>query len=659
MNSGQHVGYREFDKPLEEYGPQDLISLNDSWFERVIENRRHIERDALLNIAFLMDKQYLSVSKVGASVQLTPVPEKKGRVRTVEQLIEPAVRSEMSRLLRTKPQGVVIPQGEDPEDYEAARAADDGLSYVHQAHDIEEYLEQSALWMLAGGTAHLNVGWDPEVVDEFGNQGDYRFRSLSPFEFGVPQLRTWKLDDQPYVMVTKAYELQEIRDRWGEAAQGVKSDRSEKFSSLDERLTSILSTSSSSTMGGKTSKDNQVPLAVVKETWIRPQANAPEGAVLITCSGVILDLQSWPEWCNRKYPFYKLEYFRTPGAYWAKPMINALIPLQRRHNRAASIIVETMNIQSQTRIAAPRNTQVRGMLGGRGVMFETPLAATQGVTNISAPPIGDLPFRELDNTRGAVRDIAHQHEVSRGTTPPNVRSGTAISALKELDDTASVIPVRSIERATQSMGRHILSIMKTQWSEPRLIYVLGETGDIETHSFISGNNIGGQYVVQTGSTYPYSKQERQSVILRNLEYGLIGPEEAVRYQDMGTPRGVLRERDITLRHARRENQKFKELEGVNPQTGHPDQQYIMQQFRALLPADWHDHGVHIQEHNKLRMSPTYEKWPTWKRALFEAHIAGHEAALMAQMERAQGIGDPPPAALAPPQMIPAQEGASA
>ena len=636
----RELGYVDTsDKTLDQMTPQELIELNDSWFNRVVENRRHIERDSLLNIAFLLDHHYVSISKVGKSVQLIPQAEKKGRVRTVEQIIEPVVRSEMARLLRTKPQGVVIPQGEDPEDYEAAQAADDGLAFVLQAHDVEEYNEQAVLWILAGGTSHLNCYWDEEAVDEYGNQGDYKFRALSPFEFGVPQIRKWRLEDQQYCMVTKAYEIDEILERWGVK---VSSDTNEKFGSLENRLTTLVSTSSSQQLRGKSAEDTKIPMAIVKETWIKPGRLAPEGAVLITSADQILDLKPWPEWCRGKYPFYKMEYFRVPGSYWAKPMISALIPIQRRHNRATSIVIETMNTYAQTRLGVPRNTQIKGGLGGKAILFETPLGSPTGVTNISPPPVGELPFQELQNTRAAIRDIAHQHEVTRGHTPPNVRSGTAIQSLKEMDDAASTIPVRSIERATQNMGRHILSIMQLHWDEPRLIYVLGEHGDIERRSFIQGDDVAGQFIVQPGSTYPYSKDQRQEMVLNNLQMGLITPDEALRHQDLGTPRGIMKERDIVFRHARRENQKFKLLDPINPETGQPDNEYLMEQFRALLPADWHDHEIHISEHNKVRMSPTYERWPTWKKALFESHIMGHYAALRAQQETMAGIGEPPP-----------------
>lgn len=618
--------------PYDQMSESDLVEMVDEWFERVIQNRRHVERDTLLNIAFLLDHQYVKASTVGHTVRLTPLPKKKGTVRTVEQIIEPAVRSEMARLLRTKPSGIVVPQGDDPEDYNASKAGDDCIQYVQQSHNWDEYHEQAVLWILAGGTSILNTGWDEEEVDEFGNEGDFYFRSLSPFEFGVPHIRKWKLQDQPYVMVTKAYELDEIEDTWGVR---VDADRNEKFGSIDDRLQQIISTSVSQELSSSNSKERTVPMAIVKEVWVKPNKNvAPAGMVIVVASGKILDITPWPTWCKGQYPFKKLEYMRVPGSFWGKPMITSMVPIQKRHNRAASIVVETMNIMAQTRLAAPKNTQVRGILNGKGVLFETPMGSSGGVNNLSMPSMGDLPLRELDNTRAAIRDIAHQHEVSRGTTPPNVRSGTAISTLKELDDTASVIPVRSLERAVQGIGRHIMSIIQEKWDEQRFIYILGEHGDVERKSFIQGSDISGQYVIQSGTTFSYSRSERQEQIYRALEMGLVSPDEAARFSEVGTTRGILRERYATKRHAQRENQKFKELSGTNPQTGQPDPQYILSVFREqLLPADWHDHETHMNEHNFIRMSPAYEAWPSWKKALFDAHITGHITALEHQQMR--------------------------
>jgi hypothetical protein len=82
------------------------------------------------------------------------------------------------------------------------------------------------------------------------------------------------------------------------------------------------------------------------------------------------------------------------------------------------------------------------------------------------------------------------------------------------------------------------------------------------------------------------------------------------------------------------------MDPINPATGEPDIEWVQHQFRELLPADWHNHEVHLMVHNNERKSPEYERWDTWKKALFEAHIMGHQAVLMemAQQQLALGPG---------------------
>lgn len=627
-------------KSIDQMNPKQLVDLNNEWFDRVIDNRKHVERMALLATAFYLGQQYVVFSGTRESSRLVTTPRKKGRVRTVEQLIEPAVRAEVARLLRSRPQGVVIPQGMDPSDYEAAQAADDLLSHVWRNNHWDDFLEDAVLWSIMAGTGHIGISWDTSKVDSQGMPGDFVFRSLSPFEFGVPSVRKHRLEDQQYVMVTKAYELDEIEARWGVSVQA---DRSEKFGSFDERLTSIIldSTSTSSSTSTYGSKNSSQKLAIVKETWIKPGYLAPEGAVLITANDQILDLQVWPEWTKGNYPFCKLDYTKVPGTYWSKGLVQSLIPIQRRHNRAASIIVESMNLMSQLSVAVPRNTNVKQTLGGKATIFEVPPGAVQPVTNIIPAPIGQMPFLELENTRAAARDIAYQHEVTKGTTPPNVRSGTAINALKELDDSASSIPIRNIERATQRVGNHILSIVQEQWDEPRMVIVLGETADIERKSFIKGTDISGQYYVMPGSAWPYSKAERQNMVLNALERGLLSPEEALRHAEMGTPRTILSEREVDLRHARRENQKYEAMSAINPETGQPDPEFIQQQAMEVMPEDWHHHEAHIAIHNRLRKSPEFEKWPSWKQQILQGHILGHMTVLRQRMQAQMQAGIQP------------------
>lgn len=630
-------------KPLLDRPVGEVVAMVDRWFERSAENRVHVENQTLLNLAFHLGQQYVRVDGTSSRSRVVAHPRKKGQVRTVDNLIDPAVRKEKARLLRSRPVGQVIPQGEDPADHEAAKAGHMAIEHTFREGGWEEALEQAVDWALLGGTGHIGVSWDASLNDSFGNKGLTSFRALSPFEFAVPHLRRPHLDDQPYVMVTKAYEVDEIEERWGKR---VSPDREEQFGSFDQRLRSIV-TSKGNQLGDQAGvrmgREATIPVAIVKEVWVKPSRMAPEGAVLIVSSGQLLQFTpAWPAWCNGSYPFAKIDYTVTSGSYWGKALVDDLIPVQRRHNRAASVIVELLGLLSHTTVAVPRGTKIKQILAGRGTMLEVPPGMSTPPAQINPANFGNLPTLELQETRQAAQDLSFQHEVSRGTTPPNVRSGTAIAALKELDDSAAAIPIRSIERATQRMGRFALNLVKEKWDDGRMMLVFGTEGDIEMRSFVNAKGKGGQYWVQPGSAWPVTKGQRQQMVLDLYDRGLIGPEEALIHLEVGTPQSIKNDRYIDTRHARRENQKFDRLSVLGP-----DGQVTEQSMAALtatyqehlLPREWHNHAEHLKEHNKLRKSPSYEKWEPWRKELFEAHISGHRAALEQQLlAQQQGPG---------------------
>ena len=668
-------------KPFEQMTERELVALSDEWFERVTSSRRHVERWALLATAFYMDQQYVDFYQAAnAGTMLTQLPAKKGRVRTIDNVIEPAIRNELARLLRNRPHGVVVPESLDGEDYEAAHAGQDLIEHITREHRLEEYYQEATLWKLFGGVSLLDTQWDPtagpprqdgmggapesmmhdpdvlthteglppealppemqNAAGQFGGngaggvagtmpqgEGDFEFRVLSCFEFGVPHIRKRDIQEQPYVMITRAYELEEIYDRWGIV---VEPDSGQRYGLLDERLTQILLGGMQPERLPKGTSAPKIPTAIVKETWIRPSVRAPQGLVLITAGGQVLDLQTWPHYLQGKYPFAKLEFSQVPGSFWSKGMVQSLIPLQRRINRATSVQVEQLNLRASVSTAVPRGTNVRSAMGGKATLYEMPPGATQPAHTITAPEVGDVVLREIEMAKASVSDITFQHEVSRGTTPPNVRSGTAINALKEMDDAASSIPLRSIERAVEHQGNLILRMARDLWDEPRLVQVLGDDGDIERRSFIRGGDLGGQFYVQPGSAWPFSKAEREQAVYQALEWQLIDQREATQVLEMGGLRRVFNERHIDMRHARRENQRFEELSAVND-LGQVDLQMFAQQLEFLRPADWHNHEVHIEMHNRVRKSPQYERWPTYRKFAFEAHIMAHQAALYAQM----------------------------
>lgn len=648
-------------KSFDKMNESELIEYNEMQFKRILSVRTHATREALMGILFFLGQQYLQmVVTDSASIPITP-PVAGGRVRTVDNRIKPIVRSEHARLTRNRPTGTVLPQGTDPADIRAARAADDVILHTYRESELDNYIEDAILWSLFGGSALLNCHWSPTKLSPFDEPGDYIFRSLSVFEYGVPQLRTARLDDQPYIMVTKAFDVDEIYEKWGVA---VEPETMEKQGLLEQQLKGALTYTltgikSGDNWGGRGSGTGQdIPQAIVRELWLRPCRLAPEGAVLITTSSKLLEISTWPDWCRNRFPFSRIDYIRIPGSAYGGSLTQDLIPIQRRHNRAISVIIESMNLAAQLGVAIPRGTNIRKILAGQGTAYEVPNTATTPVSNVNPANIGDLPFRELENTANAFADIAFRHEVSQGINPSYVRAGTQLDLLKEFDDAASVVAQRTIERAVQRIGNIILDVAKTQWPLERQILVLGKNSDLERQSFISSNNLdtAGQFVVTPGSAWPYSKGERQNMVMQLMDSQVITPDEALEHLELGTSRALVERRNVDRRHAQRENMKF-EMFGLQT-NAEGSVNFSQEDIQKMMPADWHNHSVHMEEHNNFRKSAEYEDWPDWKKKWFEAHIKGHEFSVIAQMKGMQAL-DQTPVISPSPEMPPSDNDARA
>src|SRR3990167_3583501 len=227
-------------KPLEKLQPGEIVQLNDMWFRRCVATRTHAVRQALLGVLFYLGQQYVEDSwQRNLSIGRLDIPysKAKGRVRTVDNRIKPIIRSEHARLTQSRPQGAVVPLGDDPEDIQASLAGDDVINHVHREGDVDAYFEDAILWALFGGSSLISAMWDPTKLSPFDEQGDFLFRSLSIFEFGLPRLREPKLEDQPYIQVTKTYDVDEIWERWGVA---VHSEKADTQNTLEQELRSAL-----------------------------------------------------------------------------------------------------------------------------------------------------------------------------------------------------------------------------------------------------------------------------------------------------------------------------------------------------------------------------------------------------------------------------------
>ena len=222
--------------------------------------------------------------------------------------------------------------------------------------------------------------------------------------------------------------------------------------------------------------------------------------------------------------------------------------------------------------------------------------------------------QEMDRDVSDMEEIGLIHEVSKGTSPPGIRSGVAISMLQEKDQTAFAPIIGRFESQEGKSGTYLLELIKDKYSGNKVLKIMGADSEIEVFDFMKKENMPTDVQVVTGSALPQSQTARQQLVLQYFQGGLLGDpqDESVRRRALTLARmGGLDTlyKDIAAdeKKAERENRMFER--GVVP------------------PVDTFDvHTIHISMHDLFRKTDTYmhlrEEQPQVALQV-EAHCADH------------------------------------
>lgn len=646
------------------------------------KNARYpFEQQWYINYAFVAGKQYVSpIELPGVGFRLSSPKAPAHRVRLVINKVRTAVRTECSKLTSNKAIPIVVPKTNEDEDFSAARVGEQ-LTRNHFANtDFEENFRNFVWWGVVTGNSFMKSYWDPGELDydnmalppppvgPDGQPVDPRLiesiptlkamfskaepakgkimmgEVINPFHIFVPDLLSPKLEDQPYVIhVTTRSPL------WVEKKFGFKP-------TADARAANTIM--DGALMISKGSEDH-LDAVLVKEMWIKPNAHKdfPDGGVVTVINDKSVQcIEEWPL-PFREYPFYKYSGIPTGGFYTDSSVVD-LIPLQKEYNRTRSQMVEIKNTMQKAKFFYPK-----GSVDMRKVNTESGQAIpyTAGFNPPTPFPGVEVPQsmqQELDRLTSDFDDISGQHEISRGNTPAQVTSGTAIAFLQEQDDTKLAYQVFSIEHCMQRMGTHYLKYVAKYWDDARLVRITGKDSNFESLMW-KGNDLKGNtdVKIQSGSALPFSKAARQAMVTEFMQNGWLPPESGLEMLDMGGYEKVLDELLVDKRQAQRENMKMANLdpsmaeqalqppvdEAGNPVVGpdgNPMDPATGQPWMGPQPAvpvnSWDNHAAHYQYHNQYRKTQQFELLSPAQKQQFELHVQLHQYAAMGGMMNEQG-----------------------
>lgn len=657
--------------------PPELLALakQEQWkqwasdfngkYTQMKNQRAPFERQWYINLAFANGKQYVAPVEVpnqGFRLQTPRVPAH--RVRMVVNKSRMTIRTEVAKLCQQKPIPVVLPKTSEDEDFNAAEIAELILKNTFLRADFNKTYRSWVWWGVITGTSFLKQYWNPSVVDEEAQpepqvlnlgagpittpdgqpivmqnevKGKIMVDRITPWHIFVPDLLEETIDAQPYVM-----HVMTRTPLWVENSFGFKPV-------CDSRTTStIMDSAFLITKGAGNELNDSV---MVKEVWIKPGGHKdfPNGGVLtIINDRCVQVIETWP-WPFKEYPFYKYDGIATGGFYGDSILVD-IIPLQKEYNKTRSQMIEIKNTMGKPRIAYQR-----GSVDPRRISSE-PGSGVEYLPGYNPPiplPAMEIPATmpaELDRLNSDWDDISGQHEITRGNTPSQVTSGTAISFLQEQDDTKLSSQVASIEHAIERLGGHHLKLVSKYWNQPRIVKVVGKDNTVEAMAW-QGSDLKGNtdVVVQSGSALPTSKAALQAMITEFMQNGWIDPATGMEIMQMGAFSRALDELLVDKKQANRENFKMSKLTPedlqpqpiVDPVTGEPAMdemgQPVTQPVPLAVPVNsWDDHQQHIYFHNQYRKTQEFELLPPEVKMQFEQHVQLHQFALMSMMVNAQG-----------------------
>lgn len=651
-----------------------LVAWAGEEFNRCKTAKLPKQRQWYINLAMTFGQQWLQVAtgsdaQVNGRLQPSKAPRHVRR-KTINRL-RSFVRTETSKFLSTLPNIVAVPATAEDQDVRAAYAGEQTWTSYSTTKKFRRQYSAAIWWAVLTGNGFIKTWWDPstEVKMPAGgvDYGDIEFRKVTPFHIYVPELREREVDDQPYVIEARVRPLTWVRQFYSEQLKGVELSASTNASNtiMDEAYLGLQKSS------------NSLDSVVVYEFWVKPGTTKllPKGGFFVKVEDVLVDYYEGLPYTHGEFPYTKVEHLFN-DTFWADSPLVDLIPLQKEYNEVRTDLGVAARRMGNPQLLAAQNSIVPGKLTNEpgAVILYRP-----GLPPPSPLPLSQIPQYVLEAQDRIVQDfedISGQHDISKGQAPAGVSAGTALQYLGERDDNYLTPQYQGIEDAVERVARQTLLLFQQYVDMERKIKVVGLDGAFDT-MLLSGADIenGTDVRVEPGTAIGQSQAAKQAQVMDFVSLGIIDGPTALKMLEIGGPQKVLDIVNAAERKAQRENMKMKALKD-NPQEIQAAQSEFMDQIMQQLgpiptdpegvqlyaqvlqeaqqnlppvvPVDDFDiHEMHIETHNRFRMSQEYETLPEEVKSEFEKHVAWHQQMggammqeqLMAQMPPELGEQD--------------------
>jgi hypothetical protein len=204
----------------------------------------------------------------------------------------------------------------------------------------------------------------------------------------------------------------------------------------------------------KNIQKSAIDRSIVKEYWLQDRAKSrghlkyPGGRHIIVAGGEIAIDEKNPYW-DQRFPIDMLDWHRNPDSAWGEGDIRDMMELQRLLNKLIAIVVENGLLMTNaiwigdSTALDPEEWEQLDNVPGLKVKKKPGTEIRREV----GEPVPQTLFQVITYLENAIQKLTGNTEVVSGSTPGEVKSGTAIEALQ----TAALSIIRLKSRAVESL----------------------------------------------------------------------------------------------------------------------------------------------------------------------------------------------------------------
>lgn len=298
----------------------------------------------------------------------------------------------------------------------------------------------------------------------------------------------------------------------------------------------------------------------------------PRGRKICICGDVVLHDGPNP-YEDGEFPYEKLSNYLLPREFYGISEVENLESPQKTFNKLVSFALDVLVLMGNPVWIIPTSSGIdTDTVVNRPGMILEPDGVNHGIQRQEGVQLQPYVFQLIDSMQRWFDTVGGSNDITRGVSPSGVSAASAISQLQDAAQTRIRQKMRNLDAYLKSVGRHWLSRVLQFYSVQRVYRVTNNLdGTTKYFRFSIGQRADGQKVarivpymtvgkrfieeemreipiqvqsqfdvqVQTGSSLPFAKAEKEQRLYALFDRGVIDAEEVLNGLDYPNAQLVL------------------------------------------------------------------------------------------------------------------------